>query len=160
MSKLTNLKETAFLRAFAFAKIPLLAWVRPTVVDFTAERCEIRIPLTRRTRNHLWSMYFGVLSTGADLAGAYMAMRQIQKSGHKVVFVFKDFHAEFLKRAEGDVHFICTQGRAMAALVQRAIDAPGTRVEEAVEVIATVPSKLGDEPVARFELTISLKLKA
>jgi len=29
-----------------------------------------------------------------------------------------------------------------------------------VPVIATVPSKLGDEPVARFELTLSLKKKS
>ncbi len=159
MSMLKNFKETAVLRAFALAKIPLLAWIRPTVVELSEERCEIRIPLSRRTRNHLWSMYFGVLCAGADLAGGYIAMRQIQKSGRKVTFVFKDFQAEFLKRAEGDVHFICEQGQALAALVQRAIDEPGARVEEAVAVVATVPSKLGDEPVARFELTISLKLK-
>ncbi len=160
MSMLSNLKETALLRAFTFAKIPLLAWIRPTVVELTEERCEISVPLSRRTRNHLWSMYFGVLCAGADLAGGYVAMRQIQKSGRKVVFVFKDFRADFLKRAEGDVHFICTQGRGIAALVQQAIDAPGTRVEDTVAVVATVPSRLGDEPVATFELTISLKLKA
>ena len=159
MSTLSNLNETAILRAYTFAKIPLLAWVKPTVVDLTEERCEISVPLSRRTRNHLWSMYFGVLCAGADLAGGYVAMREIQRSGRKVVFVFKDFQAQFLKRAEGDVHFICAQGRAMAALVQRAIDEPGTRIEDSVTVVATVPSKLGDEPVARFTLTISLKLK-
>ena len=159
MSMLTNLKETALLRAFTLAKIPLLSWVRPVVVDLSEERCEIRVPLSRRTRNHLWSMYFGVLCAGADLAGGYVAMRQIQKSGHKVVFVFKNFQAEFLKRAEGDVHFVCDQGHAMAALVQRAIDEPGTRVEDIVRVTAFVPSRLGEEPAARFTLTISLKLK-
>jgi hypothetical protein len=33
----------------------------------------------------------------------------------------------------------------------------GEREEATVHVVATVPSKLGDEPVARFELTLSLK---
>ena len=159
MSKLNNLKETTLMRAFTLAKIPLLYWLKPTVTDITDERCEIRIPLTRRTRNHIWSMYFGVLCAGADLAGGYPVMREIQKSGRKVVFVFKDFKAEFLKRAEGDVHFVCEQGREMGYLVQRAIDNPGTRVEDQVHVTAIVPTKLGDQPVARFELTISLKLK-
>jgi acyl-coenzyme A thioesterase PaaI-like protein len=159
MSKLSNLKETALLRAFAFAKIPMLLWIRPTVVELDEDRCVISIPLSRRTRNHLWSMYFGVLCTGADLAGGYVAMREIKRSGRDVAFVFKDFRAEFLKRAEGDVHFVCTQGRAVAGLVQRAIDEPGTRVEDTVSVVAMVPSKLGEEPAARFELTISLKLK-
>ena len=159
MSTLGNLKDTAMLRAFAFAKIPLLAWVRPRIVDLSEERCEIVVPLGRRTRNHLRSMYFGVLCAGADLAGGYVAMRHIQKSGQNVAFVFKNFQAEFLKRAEGDVHFICDQGHAMGALVQRAIDEPGTRFEDSVSVVATVPTKLGGEPVARFELTISLKLR-
>lgn len=159
MTTLTTLKETVLLRAFAFAKIPLLHWLRPAVVDMTEERCEIRLPLTRRTRNHLWSMYFGALCAGADMAGGYVAMRQIRQSGRKVSFVFKDFRADFRKRAEGDVHFACEQGRELAGLVQQAIDTPGARVEDTVEVTATVPTKLGDEPVAIFALTISLKLK-
>jgi len=160
MPELAKIKDTAYLWGYTLLRIPMIAFLRPVVVEMSDRRCEIRIPLAHRTRNHLNTMYFGVLCAGADCAGGLVAFRQIQKRRSKVAFVFKDFHAEFLKRAEGDVHFICTQGRAMAALVQRAIDAPGTRVEEAVEVIATVPSKLGDEPVARFELTISLKLKA
>ncbi len=147
------------LRAFTFAKIPLVAWMRPTVVDRTEERCELRVPLCRRTRNHLGSMYFGVLCASADMAGGYLVMHEIRRSGQKVSFVFRDFRAEFLKRAEGDVHFICAQGRALAAAVQKAVDEPGTRIEDNVEVIATVPSKFGDEPVARFEMTLSLKLR-
>jgi hypothetical protein len=43
-----------------------------------------------------------------------------------VAFLFKDFHAEFHKRAGG----------------------------------ATVPDKLGDEPVASFRLTISMKKRS
>jgi len=159
MSEMKNAKETAFLRAFAAAKIPLLAWLKPVVVDLTEERCEIRVPLGRRTRNHLGSMYFGVLCAGADMAGGYVAMRRIRESGRNVAFVFKEFRAEFMKRAEGDVHFICEEGRTVASLVQQAVDTPGTRVEAMVPVIASVPSKLGDEPVARFELTASLKMR-
>jgi hypothetical protein len=73
-----------------------------------------------------------------------------------VHFLFKDFHAEFLKRAEGDVYFTCEQGEMLTELVHRA-EASGDREEAAVDVVATVPDRLGDEPVARFQLTISLK---
>lgn len=69
--------------------------------------------------------------------------------------VFKNFQAEFLKRAEGDVHFICDQGKEISELVAQAA-ASDERVERQVEVIATVPT-LSDEPVARFKLTLSLK---
>ena len=85
-------------------------------------------------------------------------MRLIRKTGDQVSLVFKDFKAEFLKRAEGDTVFTCTQGQQIRELVHKALELDD-RVEMAVNVVATVPSKSGDEPVARFVLTLSLKRK-
>jgi acyl-coenzyme A thioesterase PaaI-like protein len=157
-----HLKETAYLRTFGLLKVPMLFFLSPSVEELDDERCVVRVPLTIRSRNHLKSMYFGALAAGADCAGGLMAMRLIQKAERagegKVALVFKDFHAEFLKRAEGDVHFTCTQGAQVRALVAQAL-ASGERENLAVNVIATVPSKLGDEPVAKFALTLSLRKK-
>jgi len=58
-------------------------------------------------------MYFGVLAVGADVTGGFLAMRYIQASTSKIALIFKDFKAEFLKRAEGDVHFVCEDGIAI-----------------------------------------------
>ena len=55
-------------------------------------------------------MYFGVLSVGADITGGFLAMKYIRASKSKISLIFKDFHADFLKRAEGDVHFLCSEG--------------------------------------------------
>lgn len=127
-----------------------------SVVEAGDRRCVIRIPFRRRNRNHLRSVYFGVLCMGADIAGGFLAMRQIRADGGGVSLIFKDFHADFLKRAEGDVLFTCEDGEGIAELVKRA-RASGERENMTVHVTATVPTKLGDEPVARFELTLSLK---
>lgn len=124
----------------------------------TDDAVEMVIPLNYRTKNHLGSMYFGALSIGADIAGGLIAMRLIQKSGNKVSLVFKDFRAEFLKRPEGDVHFRSTDGAKMKQLVDLAL-ATGERENDTVEILATCPSKLGEEIVARLYLTISLKKK-
>ena len=156
MTLLRKIKETIRLRFFAFLKIPLIAHIRPVVEQLDEERCVIRFPLCRRTKNHLDSMYFGALCIGADLSGGIIAMQEIRRSGQKIHFVFKDFQADFLKRAEGDVVFTCEEGEALKELVERAA-ASGSREEQTVRVVATVPSRLGDEPVARFRLTISLK---
>jgi len=158
MSALSNLRETLYIRLFGLLKIPLVAHMRPVVEEMTEERCVIRFPLGRRTRNHLGAMYFGALCIGADCAGGAIAMRRIQASREPVQFVFKDFSARFLKRAEGDVLFTCEDGALIRALVDRAA-ASGKREEATVKVVATVPEKLGAEPVALFELTISLKRK-
>ena len=102
-------------------------------------------------------MYFGVLATGADLAGGLVAMKEITDSKQKVALSFKDFHAEFLKRAEGDVHFVCTQIPELKKFVAEVI-ASGERMNFPVNIVAIVPSE-GLAPVAKFILTLSLKLK-
>ena len=155
----SSFKDTFLLRAFGFLKIPMLYFISPSVVELTDEKCVIKVPLTRRSRNHLRSMYFGALSVGADCAGGLIAMRLIETEGKgKVSLIFKDFHAEFLKRAEGDVLFTCTQGAEIQALVRKALES-GERENLPVHLVATVPSKLGNEPVAKFTLTLSLKKK-
>jgi acyl-coenzyme A thioesterase PaaI-like protein len=149
-------KETLKIRLWALANVRVLVFVQPSVVELDERRCVIRIPLTWRTRNHLHSMYFAVLAAGADTAGGLMAMRQIERSGVKVSLIFGAFRAEFHKRAEADVHFTCEDGEKIGAMVARVV-ASGERETMPVRVLATVPSKLGDEPVATFELALSLK---
>jgi hypothetical protein len=151
-------RETLSLRLFGLTKIPLLFYVGVSVKEISPERMVIRIPLRRRTKNHLGSMYFGALCIGADCAPGAFAMYLIRQQPAHISMVFKDFEAEFLKRAEGDVDFICNQGKEITELVAQAA-ASDERVERRVEVIATVPS-LSDEPVARFRLTLSLKKRA
>lgn len=159
MTFFEKLRATLRLRTFGFFKIPLIFYVSPVIEEFNNERIVVRIPLKRHTRNHLKSMYFGVLATGADCTGGLMAMRLIQESGQKVSLLFKDFKAEFLKRAEGDVLFTCEDGSAIRALVDNALTSDD-RVNLTVHVTATVPSLLGAEPVALFELTLSLKKRS
>ena len=85
-------------------------------------------------------------------------MKLIQESSENISLIFKTLTAEFLKRAEGDVHFICNDGRVISDLVNAATEST-ERVESPIHVIATVPGKFGDEPVAKFTLILSLKKK-
>jgi len=138
-------------------KVPLLGWCLPAVTRLDDEACSVLIPLRRRTKNHLGSMYFGALCVGADCAGGLMAYRLIQKSGKPVSLIFKDFQAEFLRRPEGDVEFTCLQGREIAQWVQQVLQSP-ERQEMAVQVTARVPKGIyPEEVIARFTLTLSLK---
>ena len=149
-------RETVLLRLFGLAKIPLLFLVSPKVLEVSEERCSIKIPLNRLTKNHLGSMYFGVLAIGADCAAGLIGMNFIRASGRKVALIFKDFHADFIRRAEDDVIFTCDQGPAISDLVARAV-ASGERVNLPVNIVACAASD--GEPVAKFILTMSLKVK-
>lgn len=152
------LKETLGLWGFGLTKVPLILYCRPVVVQLDEEKAVVRVPLRRRTKNHLNSMYFGALCVGADCAGGIIAMHQIWASKQSVSLVFQGFKAEFLKRPEADVHFVCTQGAEIKALVAKAIES-GERESMPVNLVATTPSLSGDEPVARFEVILSLKAK-
>lgn len=158
MLNLSNLKATLGLWTFSFLKIPVIFFVRPSVIRMSDKECVIKIPLNRRTRNHLNSMYFGVLAVGADCAGGLLAMEAIRKSGKKVSLVFKDFRADFLRRPESDVLFACRDGLMVRKQVQEAIRT-GKRINRTVTVIATAPKSFGDAPVVKFKLTLSLKAK-
>lgn len=157
---LENLKHTLGIRAFGLFKIPLIFFCSPSVRELSDERCVIHIPLNRRTRNHLKSMYFGTLAVGADVAGGLIAMRLIDRakadSGARVSLVFKDFKAEFLKRPESDVVFACEDGKAIQELVRKTLES-GERENLPVRITATCPDQSGAEPVAEFVLTLSLK---
>jgi acyl-coenzyme A thioesterase PaaI-like protein len=149
------LKETALVRLLGL-RIPVLLFLAPRVEELDGEGCAVKIRLGWRSRNHLGSMYFGALCAGADLAGGLNAVRAIYGGHRRVSLVFADVRAEFLKRADGDVLFRSRDGRRVADAVRQA-DETGERVTLPVEVVATVPRKYGDEPVARFTLGLSLK---
>jgi acyl-coenzyme A thioesterase PaaI-like protein len=151
------LTETAFVRLLGL-RIPVLFFVGPRVMELGDQGCAVKIPLRYATRNHVGSMYFGVLAAGADLAGGLNAFRLIRTRFSRHVLVFKDAHMEFLKRADGDVWFRCQDGEKVQAAFEEA-DRSGQRVTIPVEIVATVPDKYGDQPVARFTLGLSVKKK-
>ena len=153
-----ELKATWFIRSFGLSKVPLIFYCRPSVVELTEKITVIKIPFKRRNKNHLKSMYFGALSVGADVAGGVLAMHLIRKSGHNISLVFKDFRADFLKRPEGDTYFTCSDGVVVIDLIDEAVKT-GERVNMPLKITATVPELSGDEPVAEFVLTLSLKDK-
>lgn len=82
-------------------------------------------------------------------------MHLIKQQPENISLIFRNFSAEFHMRAEGDVDFCCGQGKQISNLVAQAA-ASDERVEKMIDVIATVPDQ-GDDPVATFRLTLSMK---
>jgi acyl-coenzyme A thioesterase PaaI-like protein len=154
-----SLKDTWYLRAFAFAKIPLLFMASPSVVSLTDEECIIALPFQKRNKNHLGSMYFGALCIGAEITGGMLGNRYLMKVKRgKGNLIFKDFTAKFLKRAEGQTLFKCLDGAKVRDAVTKAEESM-ERMEVPLTIKAYVPKDFGDEPVAEFTLTMSLKVK-
>ena len=150
-------KMTMFIRYFGLSKVPMIYYCRPKVIEISSDSVTVKIPLLRRNKNHVGSMYLGALSVGADITSAMLALGIIKASDKKIIPIFKDFHADYYKRAEGDVHFVCNEGIKIKKMLKEVID-NDMRINEKIIVNAYVPNKLGEEVVAKFSLTLSLKV--
>jgi hypothetical protein len=153
-----KLKANIYLSGFGLFKVPMLLFTLPRVVEISSRRSEVKIPLSRRTQNHLGSMYFGALCVGAECSlGLFAISLMHEKNMQTMHLSFKNFHIDFLKRAEGDVHFVCEPGPELEQEIERA-HTTKTRVNVKVPGYAIVP-KISREHIAEFELTISLREK-
>ncbi len=155
---LDRAKNTLFLRGWSLFNVPLINIIGPRVQELTDESCSVLVPLNYLTRNHARSLYISAQVTGAELCAGLLAVHHSRKKGKKVVLIFKDLHAVFKKRPDADTVFTCVEGKEVKALVAQAL-LSGQRVNKTLTAIATCPKKWGQEPVAEFQLTISIKRK-
>ena len=138
---------------FGRFKIPLIGYCRPRVKELTGTMVRIRIPLIDRTRNHVNSMYLGVMTVGADLASGFLAFHILKVKGLRANPVFKSMKAEYYKRAEGEVDFVCKEGRNIVSMINE-MRSTGERVTRPIHVVALCHG----EEVARFDMELSMKL--
>ena len=148
---LENLKMTFLVNAYSAFRIPLLGFITPKIVEFAAPcacawDCEPAI---------IGVMYFGALAMGAELSIALNVVQELYHSSKKIDFIFKDFQCEFLKRADGHVHFICDEAAAVRDFLLEA--AQGTeRHNKTFSGYAIVPAR-SQEPIIKYKLTLSVK---
>ncbi len=152
----SNLKKYGMmLRLMGIFKIPMIGYVKPRLIQITEHDVLVRIKLRRRTKNHLKSMYFGALAVGADVTAGLHAFYFCDELNVRPSFAFKGMKAEFIKRAETDVEFSCTEGQVIREQVLKAIQT-NERQNHWVKVTA---KDLNGEIIALFEMEISVKIK-
>lgn len=93
-----------YVKSTSFFRVPLLFFCRPKILTLD-KVAKVQIPLNLVTKNHYRTMYFGALCMGAELSVALPLLEQMFLQKRKVNFIFKDFKADFLKRADTDVIF-------------------------------------------------------
>lgn len=159
MAAVTMKQAQRMLFWFGLRYIPLIGFCSPKIREMSERHLVISMPHSWRTKNHLGSIYFGALAIGADLAGAFLVFSKARESGINANFAFKDVHGEFLKRPEAEVFFRSDDGDVIDAMINESI-ATGQRINKPVKIVVTCPSLHGDEPMANFQLTLSVKATA
>jgi len=146
------------LSEFSHNKVPMIGFCQPELISLTEQHCEICLPLNQNTKNHVNSLYFGALAVGADITSGFLAIMQVEKTGKPIELLFKDFNADFKKKALADTHFICQEGDKIQAMINQALQTQ-QRVNQGIVVTAKTPSLSTDDVIASFTLTLSLKHK-
>lgn len=155
MSPLTQFKF--FLWFFSHFKVALIGYLKPKLIQLTDNEIVVRLPLTRRSRNHLHSMYFGALAVGADIAGGLHGFYHAKQAKCKVSLAFKSFQAQFLRRPESDVYFICTEGDVVKKMIEESKKS-GERINKPIHIKAYINYLTHREEIADFILELSLKV--
>ncbi|MGL5742561.1 MAG: PaaI family thioesterase [Legionella sp.] len=156
MNTLTRFK--LFLWKFSHFKVPMIGYLRPRLIKLTDTAMVICLPLNKRSRNHLNSMYFGALAVGADLAGGLHGFYHATQKNLKVSLVFKSFQAQFLRRPESDVYFVCSEGATVEAMINES-KATGERITKPISIKAYTDYPNLAEEVADFILELSVKIR-
>lgn len=157
MSRMFRFK--LFFWYFCHFKVAMIGYLKPRLVKLTDEEIVICLPLRRRSRNHLNSMYFGALSVGADLAAGLHGFYHADLAESKVSLVFKSFQAQFLRRPEADVYFVCTEGNTVKAMIQETINTK-ERVTKPIHIGAYTNYPEQTNKVADFILELSVKISS
>ena len=146
-----------FLWYFGHFKVALIGYLRPRLIKLSDTEIVIRLPLRRRSRNHLNSMYFGALAVGADLAAGLHGFYYADLEKCTVSLAFKSFQAQFLRRPESDVYFVCTRGETIKNMIVESRDS-GERINKPINVKAYTHYLTQPEEVADFILELSVKV--
>lgn len=146
-----------FLWYFSHFKVAMIGYLRPRLIKLDDQEIELCLPLGRRSRNHLNSMYFGALAVGADLAGGLHGFYHAELARCKVSLVFKSFQAQFLHRPESDVYFVCKDGHLVKEMIAQS-KLSGERINKYIAVNAYTRYLTTPEEVAHFTLELSLKV--
>ncbi|WP_131783573.1 DUF4442 domain-containing protein [Legionella gresilensis] len=155
MTTLTRFKF--FLWYFGRFQVPLIGYLKPKIIEINDRNLIIQLPLRRRSKNHLNSMYFGALAVGADLAGGLYGFYYANQMKKKISLVFKSFQAQFIKRPESAVYFVCQMGNSVREML---IESEQTkeRINKIIEVQAYTHYLNAAELVATFKLELSIKV--
>lgn len=116
--------------------IPLAGGLRVRVEEVSDSRCVLTMPLRRRTRNHVGSMYFGAQMTLADLAAGVLLFRRFPPGPYGGLI--KRVEADFLAKAKNTMRCTCWLPDEAAAVMEQVRDRPGAKAE------AWLPLELAD----------------
>lgn len=143
------------LRLFLLLKLPAAFFSGVRIRDMNEHSCTVSVPYRWGTQNPFRSTYFACLAMAAELSTGALAMGLIFKRKPAVSMLIVKMESEYFKKATGRSFFVCEDGEAMKATVEKAIHDNEPQLFTAV----SVGRNAAGEKVAEFRFTWSFRVK-
>lgn len=92
------------------------------ITELDDEQCKVTVPYKYINKNPFNTTYWAVLGMAAEMASGAMVQMYTHKIDPSVSMFVTGCDGKFLKRAVGLTTFVCKDGKAIAAAIQKAID--------------------------------------
>lgn len=109
------------INAFTFLKLPSAWWSGVRCKSINEETCEVSVRHKWFNQNPFKSMYFATQAMAAELSTGALVMSFIKKSDARVSMLVARNEAIFTKKATGRIKFICNDGKAIQAAIEKTV---------------------------------------
>jgi hypothetical protein len=133
MNFLRQVNTSWKMQFFMFLRLPAAWFMGLHVKRCDLVKCEVALPFRWRSQNPFKSTYFAAQCAAGEMSTGLLAMAHIEEAG-KVSMLVTHIEAEFFKKANQKLLFICTEGSEIQAVVQKAIQTGEGHVFRATSV--------------------------
>lgn len=142
-------------RLFLLSKLPAAFFAGLSVEAFDTEKAIISVKQKWFNKNPFGSIYFAVLTMAAEMSTGILCMANIYKRKPAISMLVVRNEAFFYKKATGKIFFTCTNGAAIAAIVEEAI----ATTESKTFTCHSIGKNKQGEVVAELYCTWSFKVR-
>lgn len=136
-------------------KLPTLNFWGVKLVSLNFNECSTSVPYHWRTQNPFKSIYFAALAGAAELSTGALCMLAIQ-GNQSVSMLVINLQAEYYKKANQKITFICNQGEAIQQIISNLSE---TNPSNMITLVSNGYNE-NKELVAQFNISWSFKIKA
>lgn len=116
-----QLRSPLLFNLYTATQLPMAFMARCKVKHVDLEKCEITVPYRWMNQNPFSSTYFAVLAMAAEMSTGMLALIMTRNSNPSVSMLVTHLEADFVKKATGITTFVCTEGKEMNEVIERAI---------------------------------------
>jgi hypothetical protein len=143
-------------RFFLFAKLPSAFFSGLRIAEMDESGCTATVPYKWFSQNPFRSTYFACLGMAAEMSTGALAMAHIYKHDPPVSMLVIKLEASYFKKAVGLTCFLCKDGQAIKATIEKAV---ATGEGQQFRARSVGFNEAGEE-VAEFFITWSFKVKS